>query len=158
MPPLSLYFLIWLQNLSQTREQAVVCANPALDACNEPIGSKGMMIWRRCCPIHGERAKPLDRAAVAAHVDCCVLCVCVSGCVWLCFVCGSNFSYHTGRKSTLVKAEWLIFAHSYHKIGHQTPQIWLNVQTCHHLEMLHKFWLFACKAVLAVLWVHKKKC
>jgi hypothetical protein len=41
MPPLSLYFLMWLQNLSQTREPAVACANPALDACNEPIGSDG---------------------------------------------------------------------------------------------------------------------
>jgi hypothetical protein len=87
MPPLSLYFLMWLQNLSQTREPAVACANPALDACNKAIGSNGAMIWGHHCPIHGKRAKPLDRAAVAAHVDCCVLCVCL----WLCFVCGSNF-------------------------------------------------------------------
>ncbi len=60
----------------------VACANPALDACNKPIGSNGAMIWGRCCHIHGERAKPLDRAAAAAHVDCCVLCVCL----WLCLV------------------------------------------------------------------------
>ncbi len=39
------------------------------------------MIWGRRCPIHRERAKLLDRA-VAAHVDCCVLCVQL----WLCFV------------------------------------------------------------------------
>jgi hypothetical protein len=37
------------------------------------------MIWGRCCSIHGERAKLLDRAAAAAHVGCCVCCV-------LCFV------------------------------------------------------------------------
>ncbi len=73
---------MWLQNLSQTREPAIMCANPALDSCNEPIGSDGAMIWGCHCPIHGERAKPLDRAAAAAHVDCCVLCVCL----WLCFV------------------------------------------------------------------------
>jgi hypothetical protein len=70
MPPLSLYFLMWLKNLSQTREPAVACANPALDACNKPIGSNSGMIWGHHCPIHGERAKPLDRVAAAAHVDC----------------------------------------------------------------------------------------
>jgi hypothetical protein len=83
MPSLSLYFLMWLQNLSQTREPAIACAYTALDACNEPIGSDGAMIWERRCPIHGERATPLDRAATAAaHVDCCVLCVCLWLCVW----------------------------------------------------------------------------
>jgi hypothetical protein len=61
-----------------------------------------------------------------------VLCVCL----WLCFVCGSNFSYHTGRKSTSAKVKWPIFAHSYHKIGPQTPQICLDVHTCHHSEIL----------------------
>jgi hypothetical protein len=76
------------------------------------------MIWGRRFPIHGERAKPLDKAAAAAHVDCCVLCVCLR----LCFVCGSNFNYHTGRKSTSAKAKWPIFVHSYHKTGPQTPQ------------------------------------
>ncbi len=85
MPPLSLYFLMCLQNLSQTREPAVTCANPALEACNKPIGSDGMMIWGRRCPIHGERAKPLERAMVAAHVDCCVLCVFVV--VFCCVLC-----------------------------------------------------------------------
>jgi hypothetical protein len=59
-----------------------VYANPSLDACNEPIGSNGAMIWGRRCPIHGERAKLLDRAVAPAHVDCCVLCVCL----WLCLV------------------------------------------------------------------------
>jgi hypothetical protein len=52
-------------------------------------------------------------------VDLCVLCACL----WLCFLCGSNFSYHTGRMSTLAKAKWPIFVHSYHKIGPQTLQI-----------------------------------
>jgi hypothetical protein len=86
-PPLSLYFLMWLKNLSQTREPAVAFANPALGACNGPIGSNCAMILGHRCPIHGKRAKPLDRAAAAAHVDFCVLCVCL----WLCFVCGSDF-------------------------------------------------------------------
>jgi hypothetical protein len=118
---------MWLQNLSQTRELAVACANPALDACNEPIGSDGAMIWGRHCPIHGERAKPLvgRRRLLMLIVVCCV---CVCGCVWLCFVCWSDFSYHTGRKSTSAKAKWPIFAHSYHKIGPQTPQI-SNIMT-----------------------------
>ncbi len=40
-----------------------------------------------CCPIHGERAKPQDRAVAAAHFYCCVLCVCL----WLCFVCRFDF-------------------------------------------------------------------
>ncbi len=35
------------------------------------------------CPIHGERAKPLDMAVAAAHVDCCVLCVCLWLCLWV---------------------------------------------------------------------------
>ncbi len=138
---------MWLQNLSQTREPAIACAKPALDACNKLIGSDGAMILGHRCPIHGKRAKPLDRAAAAAHVDCCVLCLCL----WLCFVCGSNFSYHTGRKSTSAKEKWPTFAHSYHKIGPQTPQIWLDLQTCHPSEMLHTFWLFGCKAVWVVL-------
>ncbi len=73
-PSISL-FLMWLQNLSQTMEPAITCANPALDAYNEPIESDDAMIWGRRCPIHGERAKLLDRAVAAAHVDCCVLCV-----------------------------------------------------------------------------------
>jgi hypothetical protein len=76
---------MWLQNLSHTRKPAIACANPVLNACNEPIGSDGTMIWGCHCPIHGERAKPLDRAAAAAHVDCCVLFVCVFVavfCVW----------------------------------------------------------------------------
>jgi hypothetical protein len=38
------------------------------------------MIWGCCYPIHGERAKPLDRVAAAAHFDC-VSCVCVCGCM-----------------------------------------------------------------------------
>jgi hypothetical protein len=52
-----------------------------LDAYNKPIESNGAMIWGRHCPIHGERAKPLDRAAVAAHVVVCVFVVvfCVGG-------------------------------------------------------------------------------
>ncbi len=75
MPPLSLYLSMCLKSLSQTREPALACANPALGACNGPIGSNGAMICGRRCPIHGERAKPLDRAAAAAHVGCCVCCV-----------------------------------------------------------------------------------
>ncbi len=42
-------------------------------------------------------------------VVCCV-CVCGCGCV------GPTFSYHTGRKSTLAKAKWPTFVHSYHKL------------------------------------------
>ncbi len=38
------------------------------------------MIGGRRCPIHRERAKPLEWAMAAAHVDCCVLCV-FCGCV-----------------------------------------------------------------------------
>jgi hypothetical protein len=37
------------------------------------------MIWGHHCPINGKKAKPLDWAAAAAHVGCCVCCV-------LCFV------------------------------------------------------------------------
>ncbi len=79
-----------------------------------------------------------------------VCCVWVCGCV-LCV--GATFSYHTGRKSTLAKAKWPTFAHSYHKISPQTqtPQILLDVQTCHHSEILHTFWLFGCKNVRVVL-------
>ncbi len=84
--PLSLCFLMCLVLLAQTREPAIAIANPALDACNRPIGSDGAMIWGHHCCVNGERAKPLERAAAAAHFDCCVLCVCV----WLCFVCESN--------------------------------------------------------------------
>ncbi len=84
--PLSLWFLMFLVLIPKSREPAIAIANPALDACNRTIGSNGAMIWGRRCPIHGERAKPLDRAA-AAHFDCCVLCVCL----WLCFVWGGNF-------------------------------------------------------------------
>jgi hypothetical protein len=86
LPPLSLFFMC-LVLVPQTRESALASANPALGACNVPKGSDGAMIWGCRCPIHGERAKPLDRAAAAAHFDCCVL----SLCLWLCFVCGSNF-------------------------------------------------------------------
>jgi hypothetical protein len=42
------------------------------------------MIFGRRCPICGERAKQLDRAAAAAHVGycvCCVLCFVVVFCV-----------------------------------------------------------------------------
>jgi hypothetical protein len=91
----------------QTREPDVAIANPAQDDCNGPIGSNGAMIWGRRCPIHGERAKPLERVAAAAHYDCCVCCVCVCGCV-LCV--GATFSYQTGRTSA--KAKWPIFARS----------------------------------------------
>jgi hypothetical protein len=76
-----------------------------------------------------------------------VCCVCVSGCV-LCV--GATFSYHTGRKSTSVKAKWQTFAGSYCKIGPQTPQIYLDVQTRHYSKMLQTFRLFACKAVWAI--------
>ncbi len=49
------------------------------------------MIWGRRCPIHGERAKLLDRAAVAAHFDCCVLCVQVDRVRLLCaMICASQ--------------------------------------------------------------------
>ncbi len=65
---------------------------------NTLLGSCGAKIWGHHCLIHRERAKPLDRAAVAAHFDCCV---CVSGCA-LCE--GATFNYQTGRKSTLAKA------------------------------------------------------
>ncbi len=86
-PPLSLYFLMRVVLLPQTREPAATIVNPALFACNGPIGSNGAMTWGRRCPIHGERTKPMDRSAAAACFDCCVLCLCL----WLCFVCGSNF-------------------------------------------------------------------
>jgi hypothetical protein len=52
-PTLSL-FLMFLVSLLQTREPAITSANPALGACNGPIGSNGTVIWGRCCPIHGE--------------------------------------------------------------------------------------------------------
>ncbi len=73
--------------LPQTREPAIAIVNPALDAFNRLTGSDGAMIWGHHCPINGERAKPLDRVAAAAHFDCCVLYVCL----WLCVVCGSDF-------------------------------------------------------------------
>jgi hypothetical protein len=83
-PPLYLYFLMWLQNLSQTREPAVACIDPVLDACNKPIGSNSVMIWGRHCPIYGERAKLrwIGRwrllmliVVCCVHVCGCVLCV-----------------------------------------------------------------------------------
>ncbi len=70
----------------QTREPDIAIANPVQDTCNGPMGSNGVMIWGCRRPIHGERAKPLDRVAAAAHFDCCVLCVMcvfvVVFCVW----------------------------------------------------------------------------
>ncbi len=60
---------------------------PSAGRLQQTYRSIGAMIWGCRCPINGERAKPLDRVAAAAHFDCCVLCVCL----WLCFVRGSNF-------------------------------------------------------------------
>jgi hypothetical protein len=82
MPPLSLYFLMRVASSPQTREPAAAIGNPAQDTCNGPIGSNGTMIWGRHCPIHGERAKLLDRVAAAAHFDCVVAVFVVVFCVW----------------------------------------------------------------------------
>jgi hypothetical protein len=81
-PPPSLYFLMCLVSLPQTREPALASMNPVLGTCGGPIESNGAMIWGRRCPIQGERAKLLDRAVAATHFDCCVLCKYL----WLCFV------------------------------------------------------------------------
>ncbi len=62
------------------------------------------MIWGRRCPIHGRRAKLLDRAAAAAHVDCCVLCVCL----WLCLVCGSDSSLRLDLDSCLTQLQYIV--------------------------------------------------
>jgi hypothetical protein len=129
---LCLYFLMHVISLPQTREPVVAIANPVLDACNRPIGSNGAMIWGRHCPIHGERAKPLERAAVAAHFDCCVLCVCL----WFAW---ATFSDQSGRKSTSAKAKWLTFAQSYHEICTQRPQILIARHNNHVKEILLLF-------------------
>jgi hypothetical protein len=86
VPPISLLFNVaskFILNKGTGRHVRKL----VLEACKEPIESNGAMIWGHHCPIHGERAMPLDRAAAAAHVDCCVLCVClwlslVVFCVW----------------------------------------------------------------------------
>jgi hypothetical protein len=117
-------------------EQAIAIANPVLDACNGP-GSNHAMIWGHSCPIHGERVKPLDRAAMAVHFDCCVLCMCM----WLYFVCGSNFlatipveSQHRPRQNGQ-----LLHTHITKSVPKDTKYIWMCVQNCHHSEMLHMF-------------------
>ncbi len=88
----------------QTREPAVLSANPTLGACNGPIGSYGAMIWGHHCPINVERAKPLENRVDADHVNCCALC-CI---VWY----SSKFSYHTGSTTILAKSKWPTFARS----------------------------------------------
>ncbi len=108
----SLYFLMCFvcapppNKWFSTRE----CKFEGLRSFNTLLGSRSSEIWGHHCLIHPERAKLLDKAAAAAHFDCCV---CVCGCV-LCV--GATFSYHMGRKSTSAKAKWPTFVHSYHKI------------------------------------------
>ncbi len=102
------------------------------------------MIWERRCPIHGERAKPIDRAAVAAHFDCCVLCVVcvfvVVFCVWEQLLATKLVeSQHRPRQNGQLLHTNIT------KIGHQTPQIKLDVPTPHHSEMLYLFELIGSK-------------
>ncbi len=54
-PPLSLYFLMWLKDFSQTREPAVAIANLPPSAFNGPMGTSDTKIWGRRCPTYGER-------------------------------------------------------------------------------------------------------
>ncbi len=107
----SYYFLMCFVCAPQTSDPTPASANVKARALSILFWRAVVpKIWEYHCPIHGESAKPLNRAAAAAHFDCCV---CVCGCV-LCV--GAIFSYYTGRKSTLAKAKWPTFAHSYHKI------------------------------------------
>jgi hypothetical protein len=59
MPHLSLYFLMCVVLPPQTREPAVASRNPALGACNGPIGSNGAMIG-------GAAALPMVREGKSA--------------------------------------------------------------------------------------------
>ncbi len=153
-PGASLYFLIGLFLSPQTWEPSAAPPNLKVRALRGPIGSSGAMSWWHHWPTHGGRGpKPLEARAVAAHVGCCVLCCVVLCCVVLCcvvlccVVCVglSKCSYQTSSNMILAKSKWPTFACSYHKIGPQTPQIKLDVQTCHHSEMLHMFWLIGAK-------------
>jgi hypothetical protein len=128
-----LYYLMGHVWAPQTRVRKAASANPTAhaprtlmgEARRQDLGAPMPYQWR-------ERAKPLEgRVAVAAaHVGCCVLC---------CVVCcdSSKFSYHPGSNTISANSKWPIFARSCHKIGQQTPQLQLDVQTCHHSEMLH---------------------
>ncbi len=79
-PLLSLCFLMCLVLLPQTRELAIVSANPVLGSCNEPIGSDSAMIWWRCCPIHGERGKAAG--GLGGSSPCWLLCVVLCCVLW----------------------------------------------------------------------------
>jgi hypothetical protein len=109
-------------------------------------------------PYPWERAKPLNRAVAAAYNVCCVLCVCLLLCLVVFCVCASNFSYHTCKKSTLAKAKWPISSIHATKLALKHPKYdWLCkpviIQRC-----CTRFEFLLEKAVLAVLWVHKKNC
>jgi hypothetical protein len=115
-PPISLFFDV----------SCFITPNKG-SSCREHEPSAGCLQWTHREQQHDdlgaplpypwqERAKPLEGWVAAAHVGCCVLC---------CVVCSdlSKFSFHPGSKTISAKSKWPIFAHSYHKIGPQTPQI-----------------------------------
>ncbi len=76
-PSLLLCFLKGCVSAPQTNDRRVVRAHPMHPAIEGPIGSSGAKSWvhRGCC--HEERGpKPLKCRAAAAHIICCVLCLC----------------------------------------------------------------------------------
>ncbi len=76
-----LYFLMWLKNLYQSREQTFASTNTAPGAWNGFMGRHGAKIWGRRCPTHGERGQSywgVEWQLILLVVVCCVvLCVVV---------------------------------------------------------------------------------
>jgi hypothetical protein len=80
-PPISLFFYVaskFIPNKGTSRR----VRRPSAGRLQKTHRERRRNDLRCRCSIHGETAKLLDRVAVAAHVDCCVLCVCL----WLCLV------------------------------------------------------------------------
>jgi hypothetical protein len=73
-PPISLFFDVASKFISNKGTSHCVCKH-SVGRLQKTHRGDGAMIRGRRCLFHGERAKPLDRVVVAAHVDCCVLCV-----------------------------------------------------------------------------------
>jgi hypothetical protein len=80
-----LFILMCLVCTPPTRKPITPSAKEKMSVLWRHVGSYGIKILGHRCHTHGERAMLLDRVAVAAHFDCCVmLCVVVCCCVFLC--------------------------------------------------------------------------